>query len=317
VASAPLLGSGLGAYADAFPPFKQGHGDVRTTHAESDLLEFMAEGGLAGIALFVWLGWSIAARTRLALRREPSPFRRGLTTGAIAGATSLLLHGLVDFNLRVPSNALVFVSLLGLACADTVPNETLGRRKLPLAFALGLALLAVVSAWRARGAWELARVPLDTPASARVATLGAVLEDHPYLAEAHRARGLAWRELAKTPSAWHAHRLVLAERHFEATLRLRPQWGGVWADLGWTRAVQGRLQQAEEDLGRAVALDPTHVAVGLARAEFLAWRGQIGEAIDQLARTSQASGYWSAQAARGVAEKWSRDPALLARIHNP
>ncbi|HET7294762.1 MAG TPA: O-antigen ligase family protein, partial [Vicinamibacteria bacterium] len=53
--SAPLLGTGLGAFADAVPGFKRGHGNVRTTHAESDALELLAEGGLVGAGLLAAL----------------------------------------------------------------------------------------------------------------------------------------------------------------------------------------------------------------------------------------------------------------------
>lgn len=312
--SAPLLGSGLGAYADAFPAFKQGHGDVRTTHAENDVLEFLAEGGVAGVALLAWLGWGLVAAARRALRREPSPFRRGITTGALAGVAALLFHSFLDFNLRIPSNALVFASLLGLAAAGPTEAEVVGRRRLPLVLAALLAVLASASAWRARGTWELAQVAPDATASARVEALGSLLARHPYLAEAHHARGLAWRELASAPGGWRLDRLGRAETQLESALDLRPRWGVVIADLGWTRALAGRVAEAENDLRKAVTLDPGHVAIGLAQAEFLAARGRVGEAVEALERVRRASGYWPAQAARSVAEKWSKDPALLGRI---
>jgi hypothetical protein len=39
---------------------------------------------------------------------------------AIGGSVAILVHGLVDFNLHIPANALYFVALLGLG---TVAGE--------------------------------------------------------------------------------------------------------------------------------------------------------------------------------------------------
>ena len=52
-ASSPVLGHGLGAFHDAYPRFKRGHGIVRVEHAENDYLETLAETGAPGLALAV------------------------------------------------------------------------------------------------------------------------------------------------------------------------------------------------------------------------------------------------------------------------
>ncbi|HYN01800.1 MAG TPA: O-antigen ligase family protein, partial [Vicinamibacteria bacterium] len=41
-ASSPVVGQGLGAFHDAYPRFKRGHGIVRVEHAENDYLETLA-----------------------------------------------------------------------------------------------------------------------------------------------------------------------------------------------------------------------------------------------------------------------------------
>ena len=48
-ASSPVLGHGLGAFHDAYPRFKRGHGIVRVEHAENDYLETLAETGAPGL----------------------------------------------------------------------------------------------------------------------------------------------------------------------------------------------------------------------------------------------------------------------------
>ena len=66
---------------------------------------------------------------------------------------------------------------------------------------------------------------------------------HPRLAEAWRARGLAWRDLARPGSGVRATRLARAERDFASAVRLRPNWAEAWADLGWTRFARGEAIQ--------------------------------------------------------------------------
>ena len=77
-AAHPVLGAGLGAYADAFPAFKRAHGDVRTTHAENDALEFVAEGGVAGLAIAAWLAVLAARGLADRLRHGRDPFRKSI-----------------------------------------------------------------------------------------------------------------------------------------------------------------------------------------------------------------------------------------------
>ena len=43
-----------------------------------------------------------------AARAEPQRLKRALATGALAGGLALAVHSLFDFNLHLPSNALLF-----------------------------------------------------------------------------------------------------------------------------------------------------------------------------------------------------------------
>jgi tetratricopeptide (TPR) repeat protein len=266
----PLLGAGLGAYADAFPAFKRAHGEVRTTHAEDDALEFVAETGLAGAAIAAWLVAFMIRGLADRLRHGRDPFRKSIAVGAAGAAAALAVHSLFDFNLRLPANALVFVSLLGLAASPREPSRGLGGRALPAVAALALLSLGVAAAWRAAGAVAFERSLRDGDPQMRVAALDPVLDRHPYLAEAYRARALAWRDLAIGHAGFAAPRLDRAERDLSSALRLRPSWGEAWADLGWTRWMRGDLRGARDAIDRAASLDRTHPHIATARAQLLA-----------------------------------------------
>ena len=269
-AAHPVLGAGLGAYADAFPAFKRAHGDVRTTHAENDALEFVAEGGVAGLAIAAWLAVLAARGLADRLRHGRDPFRKSIAVGAAGAIAALAVHSLFDFNLRLPANALVFASLLGLAAAPREPARRIGGRALPAVAALVLLFLGGAAAWRATGAVAFARSLHDRDPQMQVAALDRVLGRHPYLAEAYRARALAWRDLAIGRTGFAAPRLGRAERDLSSALRLRPSWGEAWADLGWTRWMSGDLPGARAAMDRALALDPTHPHIARSHEQLLA-----------------------------------------------
>jgi O-antigen ligase len=264
----PIAGWGLGAYADALPPYKKGHGDVRTTHAESDVLEFLAEAGAAGLLLAGWLATAVGRGLRDRLEHGRDPLRRALALGAAAAVCALLVHSVGDFNLRLPANALVFATLLGVAAAAREERRSSGTIG-PAMAATVLIALAAVAGWRALGAHELGHAQAEPRGDRRLAAADRLVAWHPYLAEGWRLRGAAWidrgwsRPEPGTAFEW-------AQSDLERALRLRPAWAEAWAELGWARAGRGDRAGAVEAFDRAVSLDPTHRGIAAARAEFLA-----------------------------------------------
>lgn len=136
----PLTGSGLGTFAVAYPFFKTLDRQGLFNHAHNDYLEFLAEMGWPGLLLFLgFAGWVLWRGGRvifkalvLRTRGDPDLAQRALLiTGSMGGVISLLLHGLTDFNLRIPANALTWFAL----CGVTVGLSDLGtplRRQQPV-----------------------------------------------------------------------------------------------------------------------------------------------------------------------------------------
>ncbi len=119
----PITGSGLGTFYVGYPPFKTVGRQGLFRHAHSDYLEILAETGWPGLLMFLGFAAWVLARGGGVLRRALSRRRRGdpeltgraiLLTGCLGGVVSLLLHALVDFNLRIPANALTWFVLCGL-----------------------------------------------------------------------------------------------------------------------------------------------------------------------------------------------------------
>ena len=111
----PAPGVGLGGFETAFPYFKTNSIQMNFFQPESDYLYVLAEGGIIGLSLaaafiliFFYETWG-----RFRLRKDP--FAKSVYAGAAAGLSALLVHGLVDTSLHMPSILFTCSALLGLA----------------------------------------------------------------------------------------------------------------------------------------------------------------------------------------------------------
>ena len=148
IASSPLVGSGFGAYADALRRFRTAAGEVDVEHAESDVLEAVAEGGVVGaLVIASFAGFVLLAGLRAA-RSEPQRLQRSVATGALAGVLALGVHSLFDFNLHLPSNALLFAALAAVLLAYVpAPAHPRGLAALTGAAVLASLALALTTTW--------------------------------------------------------------------------------------------------------------------------------------------------------------------------
>lgn len=112
----PILGIGLGAFETVYPIYGRGNGTFLIQFAHNDYLQILADAGAAGGALALWF---IAAifRAFFAGLKSRDRLLSGLALGAGAGIFALLIHSLFDFNLQIPSNALLFL-VLGAAVSS-------------------------------------------------------------------------------------------------------------------------------------------------------------------------------------------------------
>ena len=111
----PLVGTGLGTYELAYPPYKPDKlGATIMDHAHNDYLEFLSEAGLAG--LIPWLAFLLLFLfcTIRAWFRRRNTFSIFLGAGGLAAVFALLVHSLADFNLQIPANAMLLFLVMGL-----------------------------------------------------------------------------------------------------------------------------------------------------------------------------------------------------------
>jgi O-antigen ligase len=107
----PLMGVGLGAFETAYPIYTTETGmHGVTAEAHNDYLQILADAGVIGAVIALWF---IVALFRAIARgvRSTDPLVAALALGGGAGLFGLLVHSVFDFNLHLPSHAMVFLLL--------------------------------------------------------------------------------------------------------------------------------------------------------------------------------------------------------------
>lgn len=110
-------GSGWGTYDMVYPRFQPASLPGFANHAHMDYVEMLLEGGIFFVvfaAAFLWLAGERAWRLARAALRERTLDREAMAATLCGlGLLGLLLHSLVDFNLRIPANAILGALLAG------------------------------------------------------------------------------------------------------------------------------------------------------------------------------------------------------------
>jgi len=127
----PVIGCGIGALVDVFPRYETAYDGKVVDHVHNDYMETLAETGLAGGLCGAIFLFSLYREARDAFKAEQGHFSRALHAGAVAAIAGLLFHSLVDFNLQIPANALLFLTQAHLATVPPLPSRNQQARRRP------------------------------------------------------------------------------------------------------------------------------------------------------------------------------------------
>jgi O-antigen ligase len=119
----PWLGTGLGTLQSVYPRYESLYDGKVVNHAHNDYVEVLAETGVPGalccLLFIVLLFQSALAR----LRSSRGPLDFALRAGALVACAGLLVHSMVDFNLHIPSNTVLFLLQAALASSAISPAQ--------------------------------------------------------------------------------------------------------------------------------------------------------------------------------------------------
>lgn len=111
-------GSGVGTFESVFPRFQAVQSPGYVEYAHNDYAQLAMELGLAGVLLALALAWLVLAQLRALWRARG---RGGRLSQALVqqaycglGASALLVHSVVEFNMHIPALATTAAFLLGV-----------------------------------------------------------------------------------------------------------------------------------------------------------------------------------------------------------
>jgi O-antigen ligase len=267
-------GVGPAHYDHRFREYRPESIQMSPDRAHNDYLNLLADWGatggiivLAGLVTF-GAGWR---KTWKYVCPAENDFSRGLSNrfafflGASAGLFALAIHSVVDFNLHIPANAILGVTLLALLSSNlrfATERHWLGARlpvKMPVTLALvaGVAYLSCQGWRRGHEAVWLARAdqsPVYSPAQA--ANLKKAFDVEPMnfetaykIGECFRTQsfdgGQNYEDLAKTAMPWYAR-----------GMELNPHDGYNYLRYGMCLDWLDKHDEAGRYFNRADALDP-------------------------------------------------------------
>jgi O-antigen ligase len=123
----PWTGTGLGTLPRVFPTYETLYDAKFVNHAHNDYLEALADTGIVGgacCAAFVGTLFFFSLRQLL---QTDKPFAAALHISGLVACVGFLVHSFVDFNLHIPSNALLFFLMAYLATGEIVPARPENR----------------------------------------------------------------------------------------------------------------------------------------------------------------------------------------------
>jgi O-antigen ligase len=122
----PWTGTGLGTLPVVFPAYESLYDGKIVNHAHNDYLEMLADTGLLGaLCCASFLGVLFFCSLKQLLVADNS-FAAALHLSGLVACCGFLVHSLVDFNLHIPGNALLFFLMAHLATAPIPQNP--GKR---------------------------------------------------------------------------------------------------------------------------------------------------------------------------------------------
>jgi O-antigen ligase len=122
----PWTGTGLGTLIAVYPRYESFYNGTIIDHAHNDFLELLADTGLIGGLCGAFFIGVLFRQRFVNFRIAIGGVERALIVGPLVACLGLLLHSLVDFNLHIPSNALIFLLLAGMSVTEPVCQQHLG-----------------------------------------------------------------------------------------------------------------------------------------------------------------------------------------------
>jgi O-antigen ligase len=271
----PWWGVGPAHYDYRFRQVRPVQVQLRPAWAHNDYLNTLAEWGLVGVGLvasaLVLLGlgvlktWPSVRGKARGLGEERNSSKFAFVLGASLGLVAILVHSVVDFNMHIPANAILAITLMALLSSHLrfatdrywVTIKPWGKA---VASAVVLASLGYLGSqgWRHTEEYVWLRragvAPAFSPAQA--ACLKNAFKAEPKNAETAYAIGDAYRVESAEGGSNYQKLAEEAREWFGRSIKLNPWRGDGYLRYGWCLDWLGRTAESGQWFERAAELEP-------------------------------------------------------------
>ncbi len=328
----PWFGVGPGHFDVRFPEYRTERVQSRPYYAHNDYLNALADwgvvgglllaGGMGSLAVGGWRTWRFVRRDDAGLATKPSD-RAAAVLGLGTGLLAIALHSVTDFNMQIPSNAMLAVMWAALLTAHLrfASNRYWLNPRLGGWVAMGLLCLAGAELLIQQGLqrWREARWVQASERSptllAQVRALEAAVQLEPANADTRSRIGELLRKRSWIGDPDWRSAAVEAWKWFESALPLNPWDTFPMLHGAMTLDWLGRHDEAAALFAKAGDLDPNNHYVALLRGWHAIQVANWAEAKQWLERSIaiQPWGNWLAESyLRVVNERLAEAPAIPA-----
>jgi O-antigen ligase/tetratricopeptide (TPR) repeat protein len=266
IAAYPLFGSGLGTYFPAFMRYQTYAVNLAWLSSHSDYLDFVSELGVLGfLILATFVGAVCACAVRAAARGATREIRL-LGLACTGGLAAILIHGIADFNMHIPANAMLLAFIAGIAVALPLKHGNPPPRQLRLYGLRGFLLVAgCLASLYGAGCWVYDRWFENNLSAERMFCRFGICDSY-------RAPNVLRNRYGGNIAAAPPEKIL-------EYLRRDPAGPYRWLDLGESLQRAGRTKEARYSFQRAVALAPTYPTMLYRAADFYFGLGENQEGI--------------------------------------
>ena len=124
----PLFGTGPLTWEWFHLKYRDPAMQMRPKYTHEDVLQLTSDYGIVGLVLVIWIFGCFYWHAARMSRPEHSADQRAFAIGSAVAVSAIVVHSFVDFNMHIPSNAMLVVTLMALTVA--MDNGEKGDRRL-------------------------------------------------------------------------------------------------------------------------------------------------------------------------------------------
>lgn len=276
------LGAGPGHFNHRFRQYRPEIVQAQPDRAHNDYLNTLADWGIVGLTLvaaalvFVALSvvktWGFVRRTDNELGPRRGSNKLAFVMGASSSLLAIALHSIVDFNMHVPANAIIAITLMALLSSHVrfATDSFWASAKWPSRLAATAVLTIVVGYLVQQGVrtsteyrWQVRARQAPIASEERIEALKHAFKIEPQSAATAADLGEAYRTLSQLGGPDHKEMATQGADWFRKATVLNPYDPRGFLGLGWCLDWLGKFDEADACFGKAVDLDPNNYFVML------------------------------------------------------